>query len=191
MRSFLIVMALTIANPGCGGGGDTTGEPVPDLEFMALVDSDGDGLSFNDELTTIRLSDYFADNRPGTRVILLNAAAGWCDPCAREAGVLPEFVAEYEPRGVVILSAVLQDQNGDPCDEQFGRVWAETFSLPNPVLIDTELETEVFFDVMTMPANLLIDAETRQILVNATGAATGADPLREYREFLDSFLAQE
>jgi len=189
MRTLILMLTAAIASPGCGGSSDDGGEQVQDLELMALVDSDGDGLSHNDAITTVRLSDYFAENRPGTRVIMLNAAAGWCDPCAREAGAIPAFAAEYEPRGVVVLSALLQDQNGDPCDEAFVRLWAETFSLPIPVLIDMEFQTRIYFDAMTMPANMLIDAETHQILLNATGAATGADPLREYRDFLDSFLA--
>lgn len=183
--------AIIITGPGCGGGGDDSGgEQAQDLQFTALVDNDGDGLSHNDMPVTINLSDYFAENQPGMRAILVNAAAGWCDPCAREAGALPDFVAEFQPQGVAVLSAVFQDQNGDPCDETFARLWAETFSLTNPVLIDTEFQTSIYFDAMTMPANMIIDAETREILFIATGADTGPDPLREYREFLEAFLAQ-
>lgn len=191
MRRLLIaaLVANASAMAGCGGGGEPR-ELVVDMQFTALVDRDGDGLSHNDPTSAISLSDYFAENRPGTRAVMINAAAGWCDPCAREAGALPGFVAEYEDRGLVVLSAVFEDQNGDPCDEAFARLWAETFSLPNPVIIDTEFQTGIYFDAMTMPANMVIDAETREIVLIATGADVGVDPLREYREFLDAFLGQ-
>ncbi|GAB4509359.1 MAG: hypothetical protein Tsb0020_25840 [Haliangiales bacterium] len=193
MRTFplLLAAALALTSAGCGGSdSDPGGETVQDLEFSALVDLDGDGASHNDALSTVRLSDYFAANRPGTRLIMLNAAAGWCDPCAREAGALPALAAEYENQGLVILTALFQDQNGDPCDEEFARLWAETFNLSIPMLIDSDFQTSIYFDAMTMPANLLIDAETQQIVLVATGADTGSDPLREYRDFIDSFLAQ-
>ena len=188
MRTHILIsMVIALAGPGCDTQDDTR-EQVQDLQFTALVDNDGDGLSYNDVTSSIRLSDYFADNQPDTRLILLNAAAGWCDPCAREAAALPDFTAEYGPRGVVTLTALLQDQSGDPCDEEFARLWAETFSLANPVLIDTDFQTGLYFNANTMPANMVIDARTHEILLIATGAGVGEDPLREYRQFFDSVL---
>ena len=103
---------------------------------------------------------------------------------------LPAFQAEYGPRGVAILTAVFQDPAGAPCDEAFARLWAQTFSLPFPVLIDTQFQTGAYFQANVMPANLFVDAETGEILLTATGAEPGADPLRAYRDFLDSHLAR-
>jgi hypothetical protein len=106
----------------------------------------------------------------------------------REAGALADFAATYEPRGVAILTAVFQDQNGDPAGADFVRLWAETFDLPVPVLIDTAFQTGRYFDAGAMPANLFVDAGTREILVVSTGADTGADPMQEYRDLLDHYL---
>lgn len=191
-RSTALAAALVTALAAAGCGDTGTGTPAPetleDLEFRAFVDSDGDGLSSNDTPTTIRLSEYFAANRPGTKIIMLNAAAGWCAPCMREASALPAFAAEYEPRGVVVLTAVFQDQNTQPADEAFAKTWADTFMLPVPTLIDTEFQTSRYFDANAMPANLFVDAETLEILTTATGAETGDDPMKEYRELLDFYL---
>jgi thiol-disulfide isomerase/thioredoxin len=182
MPATLVTLAM-FATPGCGGGDDPpSGEMIADMEFLAFVDGD------TTEPRTLLLSDYFAENRPGTRIIMINAAAGWCAPCVREAMALPELAAEYEPRGVAILTAVFQDQNGDPADAEFVRAWIQTCNLTVPVLIDTEFQTSAYFDVNTMPANMFVDAETREILQIATGAETGDDPLREYRELLDYYL---
>jgi thiol-disulfide isomerase/thioredoxin len=174
---------------GCGETGDA-GSTIVDMELSALVDTNGNGTCHDDAVTTARLSDYLAARRPGTRVLMVNAAAGWCEPCQREAAALPAFQAEYGPRGVAILTAVFQDPAGAPCDEAFARLWAQTFSLPFPVLIDTQFQTGAYFQANVMPANLFVDAETGEILLIATGAEPGADPLRAYRDFLDSHLAR-
>jgi thiol-disulfide isomerase/thioredoxin len=180
----LVTLAMfpALVTSGCGGDDPPPREMISDMEFPAFVDGDTAATRM------VKLSDYFAENRPGTRIIMINAAAGWCVPCMREAAALPALAAEYEPRGVAILTAVFQDQNGDPASAEFVRAWVENFDLTVPALIDTEFQTSVYFDANTMPANMFVDAETREILQIATGAETGEDPLREYRELLDYYL---
>ena len=196
---FVLVAFTALASAACGGGngdgdGDGTpgdddggqaGETIDDLEFTAFLDGDTAG-----EPVAVRLSDYTAAERPGARVIMINAAAGWCAPCMREAEAMPEFAAEYEPRGVVILVAVFEDQNGDPADPAFVKAWVDTFELTVPVLIDTSFQMGQYVDVDVMPVNIFVDAETREILEIAQGAETGDDPLQEYRELLDFYLSE-
>ncbi len=195
----LVLVAFTaLASAACFGGdgdgdGDGTqgddggqaGETIDDLEFPAFLD--GDTAS---EPVAVRLGDYAAADRPGTRVIMINAAAGWCAPCMREAEAMPEFAAEYEPRGVAILVAVFEDQNGEPADAAFVKAWVNTFELAVPVLIDTSFQMGQYVDVNVMPVNIFVDAETLEILEIAQGAETGDDPLQEYRELLDFYLSE-
>lgn len=183
LHRVLVVAVVAGAALSCAGGGTSDGQKLEDMEFLALVDPVTDV-----EPRLIRLSDYFAENRPGTRIIMLNAAAGWCAPCLREATALPELAATYGPQGVAILSAVFQDQNGDPADAEFVRTWAQSCQLTVPALIDSTFQTGIYFDVNTMPANMFVDAETLDILAIATGAATGDDPLKDYRDLLDYYL---
>ena len=179
-----VALAVTAAVcVACGGDDEPEPEKVEDLEFSGFLDGNTE-----DEPTTVRLSDYFAENRPGTRVLMLNAAAGWCVPCMREAVAMPEFAAVYEPMGVAILVAVFQDQNGDPADSEFVKAWVDTFELTVSALIDTEFQTSAYFEVNTLPANMFVDAETREILTIARGAEPGDDPMQEYRELLDHYL---
>lgn len=186
-RAVAVAVAVA-AGAGCGGG--ATADTLVDLEFAALVDTNGNGQCYDDPVSVARFSDYLAARRSGTRVLMVNAAAGWCEPCQREAGGLAALQAEYGPRGVAILTAVFQDPTGAPSDEAFARLWAQTFSLSIPVLIDTQFQTGAYFQASVMPANLFVDAETGEILLVATGAEPGADPLRAYRDFLDSQLAR-
>lgn len=179
-----------VACAACGSTPEPEGDPVADFEMLAYVDDNGNGLSHDDAPRTIHLKDYFAAQRPGTRIVMLNAAAGWCAPCMAEASALGEFAAAYEARGVVVLTAVIQDQNGAASTAEFARLWAETFALPVPTLVDVDFVTEPYFDLSTMPANLFIDAETERTLEVAVGAMAGDDPMREYRELLDYYLSR-
>jgi thiol-disulfide isomerase/thioredoxin len=184
VRLGLIVLLLA----ACGEPAPPPPSTLEDLEVQAFVDTDQDGLSFNDAPSTIRLSDYFASKRPGTKIIMLNAAAGWCSPCMHEAEAMPAFVADYQPRGVVVLTAVFQNQNGAPADAEFTKLWAESFQLSIPALIDSTFATSKYFDVSAMPANMFVNAETLEILTIATGAEPGDDPMKAYRALLDSYL---
>jgi hypothetical protein len=184
IKHALRVAVAAIGFFGCGAGNGTPApQTLEDMEFSGFVD-----IAVDDQPRTIRLSDYYAENRPGTRIIMLSAAAGWCAPCMREASAMPDFAATYEPRGVAILTAVFQDQNGDPADAEFVRIWAETFDLTVPVLIDSSFQTGRYFDAGTMPAHMFVDAETLEILKIATGAGTGDDAMQEYRALLDYYL---
>lgn len=182
MRTILggVVVAFIF---GCGGDDGEEAETVEDLSFQGYVD--GDTAS---DPVTIQLSDYFAENKPGTKILMLNAAAGWCVPCMREAEAMGEFAAEYEPQGVAIVVAVFQDQNGEAATQEFVTTWIDTFGLEVPTLIDTDFQTSLYFDVSVMPSNLFVDAESLEILTIAEGAETGDDPMSEYRELLDHYL---
>lgn len=181
----LVGAALT----GCGGGGGAAERQVlEDASFTGFVDDNANGQSFDDAPRTVHFSEFFAQNRPGTRVIMLNAAAGWCGPCQHEAAKLTELAAEYAPRGLAVVTAVFQKDDATASDEAFTKLWAETFRLSVPTLVDSSFLTKKYFDVNTLPANMFVDAETTEIIAVATGAKPGDDPLAEYRAWLDDRL---
>ncbi|HKE16758.1 MAG TPA: hypothetical protein VKB80_17915, partial [Kofleriaceae bacterium] len=66
--------------------------------------------------------------------------------------------------------------------------WVDTFGLAVPALIDESFQIGAYVDVNVMPTNIFADAATGEILEIARGAATGDDPMQEYRELLDFYL---
>lgn len=182
----LAVAAAVLGGVGCGGGAEAPPvELLEDAELMGFPDGDT-----SLDPASIRLSDFFASSRPGTRILMINAAAGWCVPCMREAEAMSQFAATYLPQGVAIVTDIFQDQNGDPADVEFVRAWSASFELTIPQMIDDQFVLGQYLDANTMPANMFVDAETREILLIATGAETGDDPMREYRDVLDFYLAE-
>src|SRR5689334_20131613 len=139
---FVLSLTLTIL-AGCGGSSNDAPAPkvLADAQFLAFVDDNGNGLSFDGQPRMIRLSDFFAANRAGTKMIMLNAAAGWCGPCTHEAGKLSEFATDYAAKGVVVLTAVFQKEDASPSDADFTRTWAETFHLSVPTMVDSSFIT--------------------------------------------------
>jgi thiol-disulfide isomerase/thioredoxin len=188
MTRAVFVSVLGLLAVGCSQSAAVEKEKLEDAEFVAFVDVDGDGNSSDDQPRTIHLSDYYAKNRPGTKIIMLNAAAGWCGPCMHEAAKLSDFAASYQAQGVVVLTAVFQKGDASAADEAFTKLWAQTFKLSIPALVDSSFTTKRYFDVNTLPANMFVDANTTEILTVATGAKPGDDPLKEYRDLLDHYL---
>jgi thiol-disulfide isomerase/thioredoxin len=183
--TLVVLVVGALAAGGCGGGGDDDKEQLQDLAFPAFLDGDTAG-----EPVTAHFSDYFAENLSGTRIVMVNASAGWCVPCMREAEAMGAFAATYEPQGVAILTVIFQDQNADPADAEFVKAWVDNFELTIPALIDADFQTSIYFDATALPSTMFVDAETHEILETTTGAATGDDPMQDYRELLDYYLEQ-
>lgn len=189
--SYRLLFVLALVAAGCSGSSPKpVGELVGDAEFLALVDgADPGDATDDDDPQLVHLSDFSAANRPGTKLIMLVAAAGWCGPCQSEAAALSAFAADYADRGVVVVSAIIQDAESRPADVEFARVWAHEFSLTIPLLIDSKFQTASYIDLNAMPSSAIIDATTLSIRKTVVGADTGTDPLGKYRALLDHELS--
>ena len=189
--SYRLLFALSLLAAGCSG---STLKPVAevagDAQFLALVDGDDPGDATDDDVPEmVRLRDFSADNRPGTKLIMLVAAAGWCGPCQVEASALSAFAADYKKRGVVVLTALIEDAQSKPATVAFARLWAHEFSVTVPLLIDSDFQTASYVDLNAMPTSVIIDAKTMSIRQTGVGADTGSDPLGKYRALLDRELS--
>ena len=72
-------------------------------------------------------------------------------------------------------------------DEAFARLWAQTFSLPVPVLIDTQFQTGAYFQASVMPANLFVD---RQGVVQVGGLGLSGQCIEVQRQLHQHPLAE-
>lgn len=169
---------------------NTSGETAEDAQFLALVDTDDDGSAIEDDAPRqVRLSELAAQQAKQPRLIMLVAAAGWCGPCQAEAAALSSFADDYRERGVLIVTALIEDVQSRPASIEFARLWAREFSLTVPALIDTEFQTSDYVDINAMPTSVVLDADTLSIRTTEVGADTGADPLGKYRALLDHELS--
>jgi hypothetical protein len=120
-------------------------------------------------LEELSLDRFYDPDGYRYELILLNSAALWCSVCIEEHRSLPAQYAEFQQRGLVVLSALFQDQRGDPADFDDLRAWIQTFDVPFPMVLDPDYQLGVYASAETAPLNLLIDARTMRILEKFVG----------------------
>lgn len=149
-----------------GPFGVSVGDTIKNVKFYAFLDGDdNDDFVFNDDPGFIELADFYVENDADAKVIMLNAAAGWCPPCMAEAEDMPAVYEDFYPQGVRMITAVFQNPDYSPATTDFVQTWGETYELNLPLAIDSQpFQLGPYFDESAMPTNIFIDAKTMEIL---------------------------
>jgi hypothetical protein len=151
-----------------GPFGTEPGDVAEDACFEGFRTPDTTALR-EDRLEQLALSDYYDAAGENYELILLNTAALWCMACQVEHQTLPARAAEFEADGLVVLSALFQDEAGAPADFDDLRVWISTFDVTFPMALDPDYQLGVYASADTAPLNLLIDARNLQIIEKFVG----------------------
>jgi len=142
-----------------------TGELAPDFVLPRL-----DG-------TVQKLSNYRG------RVVMVNLWATWCPPCIEELPLLDEIVADYGPRGVVVLG-VAADERKDAV-EKFVEAHGPAFE----VLLDPGGVVGTQYGITGYPETFLVDREGRlQAKYIGPLPSEGGKPGKQITGTLDSLL---
>jgi peroxiredoxin len=162
----VVVLAIgcsgTQAAPAARGVGTDVGDVIEDHGFQGRRS----GLSSPRE--TITLSSFKGDGR---KLLLVNVAALWCSPCREEARELQNsLVPAYGPKGVAVMTVVLQNASRDPATDEDADNWMKTFGLTFPVVSDEAGFMNDFFDPNSMPLNLVVDLSNMKIVAKNLGA---------------------
>lgn len=161
---------------------------LENVELQGWVDSaiDTDVDPFNEPVRGVKMEEFYAGNDPDAKVLWLNGAAGWCTYCREEATQINSFKDEYYPRGVRIVTAIVQDDYGNAADQAFAYEWGTFYDLEIPTLIDPQGEALIFkFGLDGLPANIFICAADMSILIPTADANMDA-----YREILEIYLQE-
>lgn len=162
-------------------------DTIEDITWLGFVDGDDpDTDHANDPLRLFSLHEYHQANAPDAKVIMINSAAGWCGPCQQEAAESPILVGEYYPQGVRFISAVFEDDQGNPADRAFVEYWNASLDPAWPTMVDSTFLMGKYFDENAMPMNMFVDARTMEIVAITTGADTPT-----FRTILDYMLQQQ
>lgn len=139
------------------------GDTMQDFTVTGYV-TNGDGVT--DEPMAIKLSE-FAKN--GYKIILFNAAAGWCQPCQQETTAFKSLAAKYPDLGIY---QVLFDniQPGQVPTLKFLNSWVKLLKPAGVIGIDPERNVMPINTEGSTPLNMIIDAKTMKILKKFNGA---------------------
>lgn len=139
LMSLLTALALLVV------AAPATAEEGAALEKAAdftLKDLDGQNIS---------LSDFL-----GSKVILVNFWATWCDPCMKEMPKLNEMQKELGPRGLQVISITVDEAK----DEGEVRKIVKRFRYDPVVLLDSETRVvDMFNKRKDMPWTMIIGTD--------------------------------
>ncbi len=149
-----------------GPYGTATGRVIVNLAWQGFRDTgaDADHDPFNEAAHTVSLEDYFVGRDPGSRLLIITSSAGWCAACQEEATHMPGMAAEWSPRGVRFLTAMLEDEAGRPCPIAFAREWGLDFDLTTDVVADPQALLDPYYSSNSIPFNLFIETDGMTIV---------------------------
>jgi thiol-disulfide isomerase/thioredoxin len=137
-------------------------EPPPDLA--------GQGFQVGEVPPDFRLLDQYGDEVSlwqfyGSPVVL-DISTMWCAPCQELALDAQETAEDYEDVGLVYLTVLAEDADGDIAEPEELDLWAETFEIAQPVVGDPEREWSgpavpdgVYPVVLILDPTLVVDSK--------------------------------
>lgn len=123
---------------------------------------------------------YDPEGEKGVKLLLINTAAAWCQPCLIEHGDLPDRVRELSPLGLHVLSALFQDAAGEPASFQTLDTWTRNFETNFPMVVDPGYQMGLYGPAETPPLNLIVDPIDMTLLARFVGNQEG--PMWEFIE---------
>lgn len=120
-------------------------------------------------LEDIGFGAFYDPTHKRYELLLVNSAALWCAACKAEHQTLGQHYAELAPHGLALVSALFQNNAGDPADTSDLEQWVETFDVKFPMVLDPDYQLGAYASADTAPLNLLVDARTMQIMQKWVG----------------------
>jgi hypothetical protein len=152
-----------------GPYGQEIGDTLGDLSFQGYLDPENAR-----ELEEIRFSDFYdPDGGKGVRLLLINTAAAWCQPCRIEHDDLPGRVTEFEADGLRVLSLLFQDPSGEPADTRTLDAWVTLFDTNFPMALDPSYQMGLYGPAETPPLNLIVDPKDMTLIATFIGNQEG------------------
>jgi len=106
------------------------------------------------------------------RLLWINTAAGWCPACSAEALDIQASInsGALDPR-VAVLSVVFETKaKGQPADAAFLKLWASTYKIQSPVVMDPSFAMGAFYSATETPFNMLLDLSDMTVIYRRTGS---------------------
>jgi len=97
----------------------------------------------------------------------------WCSACKLEyQDFASGRVDEYHARGVEFLGALFEDNDNNPAKPSDLNLWATSYKVNFPFVLDPGLKLGVFFDREATPMEMVVDLTNMKVVSIATGWAT-------------------
>jgi cytochrome c biogenesis protein CcmG/thiol:disulfide interchange protein DsbE len=162
-----MVLALVLA--GCSRSRDGEANIKPEASRkkapgFALKDASG---------ATVSLADYKG------KVVLVNFWATWCGPCEVEIPWFVDFEQKFKDRDFAVLGISMDDDGWKSV-----RPYVVSHKINYPVVIGSEVVSQQFGDIESLPTSFLVDRQGRIAAVHV-GLIDKRDYLHEIIKLVD------
>ena len=166
-----LVLALVVA--GCSRSRDGEANIRPEASRkqapgFALKDASG---------ATVSLADYKG------KVVLVNFWATWCGPCEVEIPWFVDFEQRFKDRDFTVLGISMDDDGWKSV-----RPYVVSHKINYPVMIGSEVVSQQFGDIESLPTSFLVDRQGRIAAVHV-GLIDKRDYLHEIIKLMDDAQA--
>lgn len=122
----------------------------------------------------VSLAQFYGPNiAHKLRFLVITSTAVWCAACKLEyEDFASGRVDEYHAKGVEFLGALFEDNDSNPAKPSDLNLWATSYKVNFPFVLDPALKLGVFFDREATPMEMVVDLSTMQVRYIATGWAT-------------------
>ena len=152
--------------------GFAAGTTVSNLDFLGWMDPVASSFDAS-RVSEVRMSDFYnpGPRGEGLELLMVNAVAVWCGACRLEYDEFSreQVYAEFNPRGLEMIGVLFEDSTRGPAGYSDLEMWAATFDVPFPFVVDPGFKTGAFFDRSATPMNMIVDARTMQIIATFVG----------------------
>ena len=159
-----------------GPYGTEVGEIFPRTELTGFADTfiDEDVSGLNETSRLISSAEFYQENDPDSRLLLITISAEWCPPCTTDAKQMAALYEEYYASGLRLLSVYFQDADKNPVSlvwlenfaREFGLQYPIAYTTPDSELVGSSIPTRYLVDPATMeiidiPSNLVEAVSSR------------------------------
>ena len=133
--ALMLVSGLVMVGCSSPAQGPQIGKLAPDFKLSNL------------EGQSVSLGDFRG------KPVLLNFWASWCGPCRYEMPFIQEIYEEWSDKGLIILTVNLQENPSQV------KEFVESFGFSFPVLLATNREVPLAYNIRGIPATFFIDKD--------------------------------
>jgi hypothetical protein len=150
------------------------GDMLPDFPMVGYFDENENFDLLDDKLQLLHLSDFASTGKYGDRgytKILFTVSAGWCKYCQEETAQFRAMLKAGKTKGVLIYQ-VLYDGMAAPSPPTLKFLvnnWIKPLKAQGAVGVDPDKDSVKWIGDGP-PLNVLIDADTRRIIVKINGS---------------------
>lgn len=117
----------------------------PEIEDYTWIDADGN---------EVHLYDFLG------KVVLLNTAAFWCEPCREETPSLQKDLwEEYQDEDFQLIQLIVADVDYNPATPATATAWRDEFGVTYLVCADPDYSLQPYFLEQILPFNMLLSRD--------------------------------